>query len=131
MHGVLPHEEITGWSWRLFLDASSGFGARVACLQDEIVGLAVHSWHLNSWTSGIDGCLDTLFVSPEARGAGVGQALIEDLLIIARRRRWNSVFWHVQADNVTARNLYRRYASDDGYLRYRVQLIPSSASESD
>jgi ribosomal protein S18 acetylase RimI-like enzyme len=123
MHGVPAPEEAIDRSWSLFLDEDSPLKARVACLEDRVMGLAVHSWQPNSWTGGIDGCLDTLFVASEARGTGLGRALLDDLLRIGRSRGWSSVFWHVRSDNLAARALYGRYASDDGYLRYRVALI--------
>jgi ribosomal protein S18 acetylase RimI-like enzyme len=56
------------------------------------------------------------------RGEGLGRALVDDLLAIGRARGWQSVFWHVRADNVAARALYNRYAKEDGYCRYRVAL---------
>ena len=107
-------------TWRRVIDPASPLKLRLALREGRIAGFATHFHQPNSWTLGDDGCLDGLFVAPDARGMGVARALIDDLLGLARLRGWHSVYWHAREDNVAARALYDRYAASDGAVRYRV-----------
>ena len=122
MHGAVPESCATERIWDLVQSPEVDFGIRLASRGKGVAAFAIYSCQINSWTGAVDGCLDTLFVSPEMRGEGLGRALVDDRLAIGRARGWQSVFWHVRADNVAARALYNRYAKEDGYCRYRVAL---------
>lgn len=127
MHDVATDSSAAGIVWNLAHGSGSGYGLRVASVGSEgIGGFALHSWQANTWSGGTDGCLDTLFVAQGLRGAGLGRALVDDLLALGCERGWRSVFWHVRADNVAARALYDRYGVADGYRRYRVPLAASA-----
>lgn len=119
-HGARPDPGAFARTWALLLDPLAPLGLRVAAPDGAVAGFAIHSWAPNTWTGGVDGYLDTLFVAPAARGAGLARALVDDLRTLAARRGWQSVAWHVQAANAPARALYDRYGAPDGYLRYRV-----------
>ena len=121
LHGMTADPAALVRTWTLAL-SGEGFGLRLAEDATGLAGFALHSWQTNSWTGGTDGCLDTLFVRSEARGTGLGGALLDDLLAIGRARGWRTVFWHVAEGNRTARALYDRYSRPDGYLRHRVTL---------
>lgn len=58
-----------------------------------------------------------MYVRPEARGAGVGDAIVEALLAEARRIGIRSVLLTVIAGNERAERLYRRW----GFERYGVE----------
>ncbi len=119
LHHVEPDPGVFARTWDRAL-AGEGFGLRVAAPSGTLRGFAFHFWQYNSWTGRLDGCLDTLFVAPQARGKGLATALLDDLLALARERGWGSVFWHVAGTNARARALYDRYTPPDGYVRYRV-----------
>lgn len=51
--------------------------------------------------------VQTIAVSPQARGRGIGRALMERMLTQARDRAVREVFLEVRADNDVAQNLYR------------------------
>lgn len=55
---------------------------------------------------GGDGDIQTIAVSPEARGGGYGRALMNELLDEAASRAVGQVFLEVRADNPIARALY-------------------------
>jgi len=59
--------------------------------------------------------LYSLASKPEARGKGVGTALVEAVEAAARRRRCRTVRLEVRTDNLAAIRLYERL----GYRRYR------------
>ena len=125
MHQVPPDLAAAKRIWDLVVDRGSTLGIRVALLAEQVVGFAIHSSQVNSWTGGEDGCLDTLFVASEARGTGVGRVLLLDLLEIGRSRGWRTVFWHVRADNTVARALYDQHGVEEGYVRYRTPALAS------
>ena len=61
-------------------------------------------------------------MTEDARGHGIGRALIEDLLALARDRGWSRMYWHTNVSNQTARRLYDGFAKADDFVRYRMIL---------
>ncbi|HEV2065331.1 MAG TPA: GNAT family N-acetyltransferase, partial [Thermomicrobiales bacterium] len=66
--------------------------------------------------------LHDLFVRPDIRGGGVGQALIQDLIDRGKTAGWDRIYWLTREDNATARRLYDTLAPADGFIRYKVLL---------
>ena len=66
--------------------------------------------------------LEDLFVDPAARGHGIGEALIQDLIDIGRERGWSRLYWHTRASNEAARRLYDKFVHADDFVRYRLIL---------
>jgi GNAT superfamily N-acetyltransferase len=64
--------------------------------------------------------LEDLFVAPAVRGKGLGRALIDDVLNLARARGCSRLYWHTQAGNRDARRLYDKLAAADEFVRYRL-----------
>jgi GNAT superfamily N-acetyltransferase len=83
---------------------------------------AFHQHHPSTWVMGDDGYLEDLFVAPEARGQGLGRALIEDLVAIGRAKGWQRLYWLTEIENATARRLYDQFCDNDGHIRYRMTL---------
>lgn len=74
-------------------------------------------------TSGPDVCyLQDLFTAPEARGRGVGRALIEAVTEWAGQRDCCRVYWHTSEWNETARKLYDQVAEKTPFVHYRIVL---------
>ena len=96
----------------------------VAELDGEVVGLA----HVRAFARPLEGdwggFLDDLFVDPERRGCGAGEALLERLRALARERGWGVVTWITAADNRVARGLYDRLAEAQPWVTY--DLDPSA-----
>lgn len=118
---VLP-PEVTAATWARLMDPASPLKARLAFRDARVVGFALHQHHPSSWVAGDDCYLEDLFVDAAARGAGVGRALIDDLIALARARGWHRLYWHTEEGNVRARALYDRYTASDGHIRYRMRL---------
>jgi GNAT superfamily N-acetyltransferase len=73
---------------------------------DTLAGYACLFWHYSS-TRAIDTVLmNDLYVEEEERGRGVGRALIEASLAVARERGSPHLEWSTRPDNATAQRLY-------------------------
>ena len=121
-YGVDLDPAITAMTWARLLDPASPLKARLAEAAGEVQGFAIHQHHPSSWVPGDDCYLEDLFVAPEARGKGVGRALISDLMTLARAQGWHRLYWHTDQDNATARRLYDSIVPSDGHIRYRLKL---------
>ncbi|GEK67295.1 GNAT family N-acetyltransferase [Paracoccus denitrificans] len=82
-----------------------------------------HAFDLPEIVSGSRaGQLDDLFVSPDARGAGVARALITRLAEIGAYRDWAHLRWLVPQGNSPARQLYLRIAEQAPWDSFRMEL---------
>ncbi|MFZ1725506.1 MAG: GNAT family N-acetyltransferase [Albidovulum sp.] len=115
-------EEITAKTWARVLSGTSPLAGRLAWIEGRMVGFALHHHHASTWVLGDDCYLEDLFVDASARGRGVGRALIDDLIAIARRKGWQRLYWHTDTGNTRARALYDQYVASDGHIRYRITL---------
>lgn len=113
--------EITEAAWARFLDPDERMHAAVAELDGKIVGI-VHFLYHRSTTSVEDVCyLQDLFTAPEARGLGVGRALIEHVYAEASNAGSRRVYWQTHEAN-PARKLYDRVADVTPFRRYAREL---------
>ena len=86
------------------------------------IGLVHWLTHPATWSRGEYCYLEDLFVSPDARGSGVGRALIETVSAWARERGCAKVYWLTAETNATARALYDRIATHTGFVHYEIPL---------
>ena len=100
---------------------SSLFG-RMAEWKGNVAGFTVSIIHQGSWTLDPICYLEDLFVAPEARGHGIGRALIADLLARAKERGWSRLYWHTREGNAAARRVYDEFVVPDDFVRYRLTL---------
>jgi len=121
-YGMTLPQEVTAFTWTRLMDPANPLTARLAVLDGTPQGFAIHQHHPSTWVMGDDGYLEDLFVAPEARGKGLGRALIEDLIAIARTKGWRRLYWLTEIENTTARRLYDRFCDTDGHIRYRMSL---------
>lgn len=114
-----PHlpKEITETSWARFLDPEEPMFAAVAEGGGRLLGLVHFLYHRN--TSMIeDVCyLQDLFTASDARGTGVGRALIEHVYDQARAAGSRRVYWQTHENN-PARKLYDQVAQLTAFRRY-------------
>jgi GNAT superfamily N-acetyltransferase len=74
--------------------------------EGQLVGYACLYWHFSSLEAAESVLMNDLYVTEEARGAGVGRALIEATAEVARERGAPFVEWSTAPDNHTAQRLY-------------------------
>jgi GNAT superfamily N-acetyltransferase len=73
---------------------------------DDLLGYACLYWHFSSLVPAETVLMNDLFVVPEARGQGIGQALIDASATVARKRGAHRLEWATAPDNKTAQRLY-------------------------
>ena len=113
---------VTEASWARLMDPGSALKMRLAVDGGQVLGFAIHLHHASTWVLGDDCYLEDLFVAPLARGQGLGRALIEDLMALARAKGWHRIWWITEITNAAARKLYDRLAPCDNHIRYRRAL---------
>jgi ribosomal-protein-alanine N-acetyltransferase len=109
------------WSREMFrseLEVGGGTYARMAERDGRLLGyslavLVVDEAHLGN-----------LAVHPDARGAGVGQALLDDLLAVSEKRRATRLTLEVRESNERARKFYYRNGFIDVAIRKNYYRNP-------
>jgi GNAT superfamily N-acetyltransferase len=110
--------EITRMTWSRFFDAYEPVHALVAEDGGKLLGL-VHFLYHRSTTDIEPVCyLQDLFTVPEARGRGIGRALILAVYERARSVGAAEVYWQTHETNVGAMKLYDEVAGKSGFLVY-------------
>jgi GNAT superfamily N-acetyltransferase len=67
--------------------------------------------------------MNDLFVAPQARGRGVGAALIEECRRFAADRRAGKLAWQTAPDNQVAQRLYERVgATREDWVDYHLRV---------
>ena len=74
-YGVTLPPEVTTATWARLMDPSSPVKARLASTGGRVDGFAIHLHHPSTWVLTEDCYLEDLFVAPEGRGQGLGEAL--------------------------------------------------------
>lgn len=103
---------------RLLGDDPQDFSALIAEVGGRPPGLAHYLFHRHCWRIENVCYLQDLFVDPEARGTGLGRALIEAVYARADAAGCPSVYWLTQDFNTQARQLYDRIAKVTPFIRY-------------
>ncbi|HEY2377528.1 MAG TPA: ribosomal protein S18-alanine N-acetyltransferase [Gemmatimonadaceae bacterium] len=116
------------WSERAFYDVLSHSRMYFACARRDVSDSAAATRVLGyvvAWFAGGEGEIANLAVDPEARGHGVGSALLDAALEEARRQRTDEVFLEVRSSNLRARQLYesRGFAEVGRRRRYYRQPV--------
>jgi GNAT superfamily N-acetyltransferase len=116
---ALPDEEYER-AWRR-LQAGTEVHGRGARDGQNMVGIAHFLTHAH--TNAADVCyLQDLFTDPNARGRGVGRALIEHVAAWAGEHGCSQLYWRTHKSNTTARALYDRVAEHRGFIVYQRDL---------
>lgn len=89
---------------------------------DAPLGFAHALLHQGTWSPKLLCYLEDLYVREEARGRGVGRALIEALADRGRNEGWLRLYWQTARDNETAQKLYDKLAARTDWLRYDLDL---------
>jgi len=111
--------EVSAITWQRLLEREEPMGGALAWDGATAVGLVHHIRHRSCWTIGDYIYLQDLFVSPGARGAGVGRKLIEYVYQLAAVEGCSRVHWLTHETNKDAMLLYDRIAERSGFVQYR------------
>ena len=107
-------------AWKRLM-AQDGVHGLAAHADGKLVGIAHYLFHASAWAGSV--CyLQDLFTAREARGMGVGRALIEAVAAQARGRGAAKYYWLTQDNNAVARALYDKVAKYVGFIRYDYAL---------
>jgi len=79
----------------------------LACIGDQAAGFAVFFHNYSTWLGGKGIYLEDLFVRPEARGKGIGKALLKAVAVIAKERQCGRMRWAVLDWNQPSIDFYR------------------------
>lgn len=118
---ALPLEN-TRVTWQRFFDDSEPVHALVAEQDGRLLGLVHYLYHRTTTTIGLVCYLNDLFTNADARGKGVGRALIQAVYGEAKRSGSPRVYWLTHQTNATARALYDQVADNTGHLYYRKDM---------
>jgi ribosomal protein S18 acetylase RimI-like enzyme len=89
----------------------------------ESVGFAAVGWKWSSLRAARVAIMEDLFVDPDARRGGAGQALIEACAERARANGAPCLLWMTAPDNTRAQSLYERVgATGESWLEYELEL---------
>lgn len=99
-------------------DSSCAQHGFLACSAGQPVGLVHFIEHPHNWRAENVVYLQDLYAAPEARGSGVGRALIEAVYRWADDNGTPVVYWLTQEGNHTARALYDRVATQTEFIKY-------------
>ena len=106
------------WSW--IQDPNHEVEGLVFEKASDLVGLA----HFRGMPNPLRACeicfLDDLFVDPSERGSRLGEALIGEIVEIAKKRGWPKIRWITADDNYRARTLYDRVAMKTQWNTYEI-----------
>ena len=111
--------EATDTAWERLHDPAEPMFILGAYLDGKLTGIVHYLFHRSMWTVGNYCYLQDLFVAEEARGLGLGRALIEAVYEAARNVGASRVYWLTQESNATARGLYDKLAERSGFIQYR------------
>lgn len=118
---ALP-EENTAATWDRFFDPAEPVHAFVAERDGALVGIVHYLFHRTTTALAPTCYLNDLFTDPDARGGGVGRALIEAVYAAARAAGSTRVYWLTHETNAVAMRLYDHVAVKSGFLVYRQEV---------
>lgn len=121
-YGVEQSEDMRERVWRWMNDPAHESEALVAEAEGRLVGLAHFRPFARPLSASVGGFLDDLFVTPEARGSGAAQALIDAIAAEGRARGWSVIRWITAADNARARALYDKSAVATNWVTYDLKI---------
>ena len=86
------------------------------------VGFAHYYFHASTFHLSEACCLQDLYVSPSARGRGIGRELVEAVAGRARSRGASVLHWKTRDSNLAAQALYSRFAQRSDFVSFSLRL---------
>jgi GNAT superfamily N-acetyltransferase len=105
-----------------YLDPAEPMFAYLAEHEGKAKGLVHIILHRHGWRDGPTCYLQDLYVDGDARGTGMGRALIEHVYNVMKTPGGGRVYWLTHETNATARLLYDRIADKTGFIQYAKTL---------
>lgn len=91
-----------------------------------LLGFACVYWTFSSVSAAEIALMNDLFVAAEARGRGIGRALIDAAVAAARERGVHHLEWFTAPDNLTAQRVYDATgASRSTWVAYEIPTARS------
>ena len=113
-------DDVIELTWTRLMDPSSGMVGLAAVDGGEMpIGIALLVFHPSTWSPTTYCYLEDLYVSPSARGRGVGRALVEAIYREADARGATRTYWVTEEANEMARRLYDTVAVRAPFVQYR------------
>jgi GNAT superfamily N-acetyltransferase len=106
-------------TWARLHDPNEPMWLLGATVDGKLLGIVHYLYHRSCWTIGDYCYLQDLFVAKDARGRGLGRALIEAVYKAAQETGASRVHWLTHETNATARALYDQLAAAPGFIQYR------------
>ena len=113
---------VVATTWQRFFDPAEPVHALVAEAGGGLVGLAHYLFHRSTIQIEPTCYLQDLFTAEQARGLGVGRALIQAVYDRASLAGAPRVYWQTHETNDGAIRLYNKVAERSGFVVYRKLL---------
>jgi len=114
--------EQTELTWKRLVNNEQKMFGFVAESEEGVIGFTHCLFRPSTWTE-TDYCyLEDLFVDPNIRGKGVGRALMEKVIELAKEKNSKRVYWTTQEFNKTARILYDSITPVSEFVQYRLPI---------
>jgi GNAT superfamily N-acetyltransferase len=99
------------------------FYALVAAFQDRVVGMSLCCFRYSTW-KGKRLYLEDLIVTGNFRGRGIGKALFEETMKLAKIENCSGMNWQLLDWNTPAMDFYKKYGSEfeSGWLNAQIDL---------
>ena len=111
--------DVTRITWSRFFDHYEPVHCLVAESPEKLIGMVHYIFHRNTTMIGPTCYLQDLFTDENARGKGVGRALISGVYHRAKLAGSTRVYWQTHETNLTAQRLYDDIAERSGFIVYR------------
>ncbi|WP_425532048.1 N-acetyltransferase family protein [Ancylobacter crimeensis] len=119
---ALP-QATTDTTFARLLDPAEPMWCGLGLVDGRPLGIVHYIRHRTTWNPGDYCYLNDLFVSEEARGHGLGRALIEHVYAEAQAMGCSRVYWLTHETNETAQRLYDAVADRPGFIQFRKNLM--------
>lgn len=120
--GTALAPEITKMTWSRFFDAYEPMHAMVAEASGKLLGIVHFLYHRSTIQIAPTCYLQDLFTDDQARGTGIGRALINAVYEHARAAGVSRVYWQTRETNTTAMQLYDKVSEKPGFVIYHKIL---------
>jgi GNAT superfamily N-acetyltransferase len=111
--------DVTDTTWQRFHDPAEPMFILGGYVDGKLTGFVHYLFHRSTWAPNAYCYLEDLFVSEDARGLGIGRALIEAVYDKAQQAGASRVHWLTNTTNAQARVLYDQVADNLGFIQYR------------